>query len=101
MASKRVLLLGGHGKVSLLLTPHLLARSWQVTSVIRDASQTEDILSKGKNLPGKVDVLIRSLEEIKSEQEAREVIHQSAPDYIVWSAGEYNTSLFLIESNAH
>lgn len=44
----RVLLLGGHGRVSLLLTPMLLSRSWSVTSVIRDPSQTEEILSKGK-----------------------------------------------------
>ncbi|KAL9615200.1 MAG: hypothetical protein Q9167_000407 [Letrouitia subvulpina] len=72
MASKRVLLLGGHGKVSLLLTSHLLGRSWQVTSVIRDSSQTNDILTKANGQPGKVDVLIRSLEEIQSEQDAQQ-----------------------------
>lgn len=87
MASKRVLLLGGHGKVSLLLTSQLLARSWQVTSVIRDSSQTNDILTKANDQPGKVDVLVRSLEEIQSEQDAQQVIQDSSPDYVVWSAG--------------
>ncbi|KAL9043879.1 MAG: hypothetical protein Q9214_002948 [Letrouitia sp. 1 TL-2023] len=87
MASKRVLLLGGHGKVSLLLTSQLLARSWQVTSVIRDSSQTNDILTKANGQPGKVDVLVRSLEDIQSEQDAQRVIQSSSPDYVVWSAG--------------
>ena len=88
----RVLLIGGHGKVSLLLTPMLLSRSWSVTSVIRDPSQTEEILSKGKGQPGKVDVLVRSLEDIKSEEQAQSVLDEVKPQYVVWSAG---TLLYL------
>ncbi|KAL8852558.1 MAG: hypothetical protein Q9221_002554 [Calogaya cf. arnoldii] len=87
MASRRVLLLGGHGKVSLLLTPHLVARSWHVTSVIRDPSQTDDILATVKGNPGSVDVLVSSLEEVKSKADAQRVIDRSKPDYVVWSAG--------------
>ncbi|SLM37815.1 nad dependent epimerase dehydratase family protein [Lasallia pustulata] len=65
----------------------LLSRSWSVTSVIRDPSQTEEILSKGKGQPGKVDVLVRSLEDIKSEEQAQSVLDEVKPQYVVWSAG--------------
>lgn len=82
-----VLLLGGHGKVSLLLTPLLLSRSWRVTSVIRDPAQKADILEAGKNGPGKVDVLVESLEEVKSDSDAASVLEKTKPDYVVWSAG--------------
>lgn len=87
MASKRILLLGGHGKVSLLLTPYLVARSWHVTSVIRDASQTDDILATVKGDRRSVDVLVSSLEDVKSKRDAQQVIDRSKPDYVVWSAG--------------
>lgn len=87
--SPRVLLLGGHGKVSLLMTPHLLSRSWSVTSVIRDPAQKSAILSAGKAGPGKVDVLIASLEDVKSQADAQKVLDEVAPDYVVWSAGMY------------
>ncbi|KAL9638206.1 MAG: hypothetical protein Q9204_001580 [Flavoplaca sp. TL-2023a] len=87
MASKRVLLLGGHGKVSLLLTPHLIARSWHVTSVIRDPTQTDDILSTVKGDSSNVDVLVSSLEDVKSKGDAQQVIDKVKPDFIVWSAG--------------
>ncbi|KAL8706631.1 MAG: hypothetical protein Q9201_000328 [Fulgogasparrea decipioides] len=86
MASKRVLLLGGHGKVSLLLTPHLAAK-WNVTSVIRDPSQKDDILRTVSDHPGKVDVLVSSLEDVKSKADAQRVIDHSKPNYVVWSAG--------------
>lgn len=85
----RVLLLGGHGKVSLLLTPILLSHSWSVTSVIRDPAQTEEILSKGQGQPGKIDVVVRSLEDIKSEQQAQSVLDEVKPQYVVWSAGAF------------
>ncbi|KAL8680483.1 MAG: hypothetical protein Q9186_003326 [Xanthomendoza sp. 1 TL-2023] len=88
MASKRVLLLGGHGKVSLLLTPHLVSRSWHVTSVVRDPAQSDDILSTVKDFPNKlIDVLVSSLEEVKSKTDAQQIINQSKPDFVVWSAG--------------
>ncbi|KAL8860733.1 MAG: hypothetical protein Q9178_002763 [Gyalolechia marmorata] len=87
MASKRVLLLGGHGKISLLLTPHLVARSWHVTSVIRDAAQKDDILSMVDGDHRSVDVMVSSLEDVKSKSDAQQVIDHSKPDYIVWSAG--------------
>lgn len=87
MSSPRVLLLGGHGKISMLLTPLLLKRSWNVTSVIRNPEQKDEILALGNGLQGKVDVLIESLDDVKSDQEAQNVLDQVKPDYVVWSAG--------------
>ncbi|KAI9730063.1 MAG: hypothetical protein M1834_006055 [Cirrosporium novae-zelandiae] len=87
MAQPRVLLLGGHGKVALLMTPLFLARSWHVISVIRDPAQKAEILQTGEGKPGKVEVLVESLENTKSERDARRVIDQVKPNYVVWSAG--------------
>ena len=88
MTSKRVLLLGGHGKVSLLLTPLLVSRSWHVTSVIRDSTQEEDILSTVKEHRDKIEVLVSSLEDVKSKEDAKRVIDQTKPNCVVWSAGK-------------
>ena len=64
MTNPRILLLGGHGKVSLLLTPKLVSRSWDVISVIRKPEQKNAILEAGKKGPGKIEVLIESLEDL-------------------------------------
>jgi hypothetical protein len=88
MSPPRVLLIGGHGKISMLLTPLLLERSWNVTSVIRNPNQTAEIEALGKGLEGKVDVVIESLDDVKSDQEAQRVLDQVKPDYVVWSAGK-------------
>ncbi|KAK4235422.1 hypothetical protein C8A03DRAFT_17829 [Achaetomium macrosporum] len=98
-APHRVLLLGGHGKVAQLLTPLLLRRAWDVTSVIRSAEQVPAVqrladtavvgdANNGHSLPmGKLNVLVRSLEEVKSEGDAKKVLEEVGADYIVWSAG--------------
>lgn len=88
MSVPRVLLLGGHGKVALHLTPLLLAKSWDVTSVIRDPKQQDDILELGKDQKGRIDVLVESLEDVKSDADAKRVLDKVKPDYVVWSAGE-------------
>jgi len=85
--SPRILLLGGHGKVSLLLTPKLLARSWNLTSVIRNPDQKGDIIEAGKNGPGNLDVLVSSIEDVKSEADAKKILDQVKPNWVVWSAG--------------
>jgi hypothetical protein len=87
MTSPRILLLGGHGKVSLLLTPKLLARSWNVVSVIRNPDQKADILEAGKNGPGKIDVLVESLEDVKSDGDAKKILEKTSPNWVIWSAG--------------
>src|SRR5579871_3289377 len=86
-----ILLLGGHGKVSLLLTPLLLARAWHVTSLIRDAAQREDVLAAGRaesSSRGKLDVLVESLEDVKSENDARGILQRVGAQWVVWSAGK-------------
>jgi hypothetical protein len=85
--SHHVLLIGGHGKVSQLLTPLLLSRSWNVTSVIRTADQKPTIEALGKNQPGKLDVLVSSVADVKSESDAKQIIDRVKPDWVVWSAG--------------
>lgn len=90
MSSPHVLLLGGHGKVSLHLTPLLVARNWRLTSVIRNADHKADILAAaGSKGEGKVDVLVESLEDVKSEGDARKILERVRPDYVVWSAGMF------------
>ncbi|KAH6657149.1 NAD dependent epimerase/dehydratase [Truncatella angustata] len=85
--SNHVLLLGGSGKVSKLLTPLLLQRSWTVTSIIRNPDQVADLQKLGENQGGKLNVLVRSLEDVKSESQAKSIIDEVKPNYVVWSAG--------------
>lgn len=82
-----VLLLGGHGKVALHMTPLLLNRAWTVTSVVRNPDHESEILALGKGRRGKLDVLISSLEDVKSANDAKKIIDTVTPDYVVWSAG--------------
>lgn len=83
----KILLIGGHGKIAQLLTPLLLARSWSVTSVIRSAEQKATIEKLGQGQPGKLDVLVRSVEDVKSEKEAKGIVEEVGADWVVWSAG--------------
>ena len=83
----RVLLLGGHGKVSMLMTPMMLSRSWQVTSVIRNPNHEDEIKSTAKGQPGQIDILVSSLEDIKNAQHAQNILDKAKPDYVIWSAG--------------
>ena len=83
----QVLLLGGHGKVALYMTPLLLNRAWNVTSVVRNPDHESEILALGKGRKGKLNVLISSLEDVKSATDARKIIDSVTPDYVVWSAG--------------
>ncbi len=83
----RVLLIGGHGKISQLLTPLILSRSWQLTSLIRDPAQKPTITALAKDHPGKLDVLVSSIEEIKTQSQAQSIVSSTNPTYIVFSAG--------------
>ncbi|KAI0410041.1 NAD dependent epimerase/dehydratase [Xylaria palmicola] len=88
MAAHHVLLLGGSGKIAQLLTPMLLQRSWTVTSIIRSPDQVAHLQKLGEESPGgKLNVLVRSLEEVKSDEQAKSIIDEVGPDYVVWSAG--------------
>ncbi|KAA8650536.1 hypothetical protein EYZ11_002076 [Aspergillus tanneri] len=83
----QVLLLGGHGKIAIRLTPLLLNRAWNVTSVIRNPDHESEILALGKDTKGKLDVLVSSLDDVKSDADAKKILDIVSPDYVVWSAG--------------
>jgi len=85
--SHHVLLIGGHGKVAQLLTPLLLKRSWTVTSLIRTQDQVPTIEGLGTGQPGKLNVLVRSIEEIASQDQAAQILKEVNPDYVAFSAG--------------
>lgn len=87
MATTKVLLLGGHGKIALHLTPLLLAKSWNVTSVVRNRDHESEILKLGDNKPGKVDVLVDSLDDVDTVERANSVLDKVKPDIVVFSAG--------------
>lgn len=93
MSPTRVLLLGGHGKISMHLTPLLLAKNWNVTSVIRNPDQEKEITDLGQGQPGKVDVLIASLDDVASQADAQKVLDKVNPDIVVWSAGKFPISI--------
>ena len=85
--SHHVLLIGGHGRVSQLLTPLLLKRSWRVTSLIRSSRQAHTIERLAHDLPGSLNVLVASLDKVRDEASAKAIIDEVNPDYIVFSAG--------------
>ncbi|KAL1954251.1 hypothetical protein VTO42DRAFT_1484 [Malbranchea cinnamomea] len=97
MTAPRVLLLGGHGKVALHLTPLLLNRGWNVTSVVRNPEHEQDILrfndhegrASGGDRGGRgtVNVLVSSLDDVQNLADAERVIEKVRPDYVVWAAG--------------
>ncbi|KAF2218782.1 hypothetical protein BDZ85DRAFT_307141 [Elsinoe ampelina] len=87
VAPQKVLLLGGHGKIALKLTPLLLKRSWDVTSVIRNPDHESEILALTKGQPGKLSVLVESLDDVKTSADADKVLNKVDPTIVVWSAG--------------
>ncbi|KAM0124098.1 hypothetical protein ACHAP3_010603 [Botrytis cinerea] len=87
----RILLLGGHGKVSLHLTPKILSRSWNLTSLIRNPEHKPDILAAASRAPkssaGNLEVLVSSIEDVKSESDAKSILDQVKADWVIWCAG--------------
>jgi len=74
----RILIFGGHGKVALLLEPLLTARGDQVTAVIRDAGQIDDVRATG------ADPVVFDAESASQEAMAALI---AGHDAVVWSAG--------------
>lgn len=73
--------------MSLLLQPLLLAKKWNVVSVVRNPDQESEILKLGEGKPGKIQVLVDSLDDVEDISHAHKVLDQVKPDYVVWSAG--------------
>jgi nucleoside-diphosphate-sugar epimerase len=87
MSQKKILLLGGHGTTALHLTPLLLARSWDVTSIVRNPDHVKEIQDKFGASKGKLEVLVRSLDEVKSDSDAKKILDEVRPTGVVWVAG--------------
>ncbi|KAG5914654.1 hypothetical protein E4U61_005471, partial [Claviceps capensis] len=86
-SSHHVLLIGGHGKVAQLLTPLLLKRSWSVTSMIRTPQQAPAVRKLGENLPGKLRVLVCSVGDVSTQEQAATILKDLKPDFVAWAAG--------------
>lgn len=74
----KVLIIGGHGKVALLLAPLLVAAGDEVTSVIRDPAHSDEVAATGaKPVAADVQALdVAGLTSLLAGQDA-----------VVWSAG--------------
>ena len=60
--------------------------------MIRTASQQPAIEKLGHGQPGKLSVLVRSVADVKTEDDARSILQEVRPDWVVWSAGKYLSS---------
>ena len=74
----RILIIGGHGKVALLLAPLLVSRGDEVASVIRNAEHGADVSATGAT-PVVADVEALSVAELAALS--------TGYDAVVWSAG--------------
>ncbi|CAM1504391.1 Fc.00g019820.m01.CDS01 [Cosmosporella sp. VM-42] len=84
---RHLLVLGGNGRISRLLTVILLEKSWSVTSLIRTEEQVDDLKKIGAGLPGKHSIIVRDLEKVSSQEKAQAIVDEVKPDSIFWSAG--------------
>lgn len=102
MAQNHILLLGAHGNIAKMMIPKFLANSWSVTALIRNGDekqkkkQKEELENIGKKASTKsdavtLDVLFHNLSEVKTSEDAAEVIKRASAakpvNWIVWSAG--------------
>lgn len=74
----RILLIGGHGKVALLLEPILVERGDTVTAVIRNPDHEADVVATGAQ------ALVADIETFDTDQFTNLV---AGNDAVVWSAG--------------
>lgn len=74
----RILIIGGHGKVALLLAPLLVTRGDEVTSVIRNPAHAGDVSTTGA-IPVVADVESLPVDELATLL--------TGHDAVVWSAG--------------
>ena len=74
----RIVIIGGHGKVAMLLAPLLTEAGHQVTSLIRNADHRDDVAATGA-APVVADVEHLGVDAIAG--------HLAGHDAVVWSAG--------------
>lgn len=74
----KVMIIGGHGKIALLLAPLLKADGWDVSGVIRNASQIDDVAAAGATAV---------VHDVVSSSSAELAELLAGCDAVVWSAG--------------
>ncbi|AXE37977.1 NAD(P)H-binding protein [Acidipropionibacterium virtanenii] len=74
----KLTIIGGHGKVALLLEPILIAAGYEVDAVIRDSRQAADVEGTGAN------PVVQDIQRLSTDNLA-ELLRDS--DAVVWSAG--------------
>ena len=84
--------------MSLFLQPLLLAKKWNVTSVVRNRDHEDEILALGKDKPGNIEVLVYSLDDVKDVSHASKVLEQVKPDVVVFSAGVFSVLPMMLSS---
>jgi hypothetical protein len=65
----------------------MVAKSWDVVSVIRDPAQKTQILRLGDGQKGKVEVLVQDLEKLEGVRGAQDLIDQARPGMVIYVAG--------------
>jgi len=68
--------------------------------MIRAQEQVDAIKKLGEKQPGKLNVLVRSVEEVKSEGDAKGILEEVRPDWVVWSAGRFDIFLMGFEKSS-
>ncbi|KAJ6013225.1 hypothetical protein N7540_007816 [Penicillium herquei] len=99
MAGEKVLIIGGNGRIARSMTSLMLARSWNVTSAIRNLDQQESILQLGKNQPGKINVLSMDLRNIKTAADVSGVFEYVNPTCVVFAAGSMQ-NVYAVDRDA-
>lgn len=85
----RVLVFGGNGRIAKAMTSLMLARSWQVISVIRNPSHTKSIQSLGDDQKGAVNVICLDLNDLQDSGDVqRRILDNHRPDCVVFAAGK-------------
>jgi nucleoside-diphosphate-sugar epimerase len=83
MSPLRIFVIGGHGRVALQFTKYASQAGHTIISQIRDASQSSHLPQPG---PGKVEPLVKSLEELSVDQIA-DLFKAQEPNVILFAAG--------------
>jgi hypothetical protein len=55
--------------------------------MIRTAEQKPTIEALSKNQPGKLSVLVSNVADVKTESDAKKILEQVKPSWVIWSAG--------------
>jgi uncharacterized protein YbjT (DUF2867 family) len=76
--SSRILIIGGHGKIALLLEPLLVREGHTVTAVVRNPAHETDVVATGAQ------AVVADVETLDVDQLANLI---SGNDAVVWSAG--------------